>query len=205
MALGSLILVLNLVFVMANTYAVVEIRHFVVLSTLLNSSFFILSIFLVLETSLNFYALFFFNYLVTSLLLFAFLTSTAGSLKFVSRVRGLANRYTNVALFLVPVISLSGAAPLLGFSVKLLLLVSCAGGQQSLIFSLLILSILFTLTFYFQLFKNFFFSSNQAPSPAVPSAATYTLVAVSVLVLLAPAALSFVIFSSGASLSAGSL
>lgn len=198
-------LLLNLLFIIANTYAVVEVRHFVVLSTLLNSTFFIFSILLIFETGVNFYALFFLNYLLTSLLFFIFFLNSGATLKFVSRVRGLSNRYVNFFFFLAPIAALSGAAPLFGFSIKLLLLVSCVGNQYSAIFTLVILSIIFTLTFYFQVFKNFFFTSSQSPSSIGSSVTSYAITLVSIVVLAAPASLSFITYFYNGAIGHGAL
>lgn len=205
LTLGCLVLLSNLVFVALNTYAVVEVRHFVVLSTLLNSTFFLLSIFLVFETGVNFYVLFFANYVVTSLLLFVFFTFGSTPVKFTSRLRASGNTSVNNFLLILPLVSLSGAAPMVGFLIKLMLLVSCAGKQYSLLFTLIIFSIILTLTFYFQIFKNFFFPSDLGTRALGSPAAAYLLATAAVVLAVAPLGIGSLVYFTGAVAHPGAL
>lgn len=191
------VLTLNFIFIILNTYAVTEIRHFIVLSTLLNSSLFLVSILLLNELDLSFYFLFFFNYSISSFLFFLFLSTGSPGLRFLSDVKSRENLAGNLLTFLLPLVSLSGAAPLFGFLIKLSLLISLVASNYLIFFALATLSIIFTLVFYFQLFKNFFKPADRSFSQATASGSSYLIGAFGVLLALLPGLVLLVSFVFG--------
>ena len=150
------VLLANTVFVIFNTLSVLDLRHFLILSTLINSSLFILALIFLKEASLNFFLGFFFNYILTSFLLFIYLDFFNKNLRFISDLSGGLNAWVVFFFFVFPLLSLSGAAPSLGFFFKFFFLVNSWVYSNFFVFGLIILSLVYTVVFYFQFFKNIF-------------------------------------------------
>jgi len=152
------ILLFNTIFIIFNTLSVLDIRHFLILSTLINSSLFILSLIFLKEATLNFFLAFFFNYILTSFLLFIYLDFFNKNLLYISDLVEGLNTWTLFFFFIFPLLSLSGAAPSLGFFFKFFFLVNSWAYSNFFIFSLIVFSLVYTIVFYFQFFKNIIFS-----------------------------------------------
>ena len=153
----QLVVVVNMLFIILNTNTVFDIKHFIILSTLINSSFFLLSIFLYKEISIFYFFLFFFNYLITSFSILIYLYFYSKDFKNISNLKKKNNVYTSNFFFFIPILSLSGVAPTFGFLSKFLFIVNVWSLNYFFIILLIVLSIVFSTIFYFQVFKNFFF------------------------------------------------
>jgi formate hydrogenlyase subunit 3/multisubunit Na+/H+ antiporter MnhD subunit len=113
-------------------------------------------VFLIPASRFDFFILIFLNYIVASVSLFIFFNLVSGSNKFIGAVRGGLNPVYSWVLFILPLLSLAGAAPSLGFLIKFLLVLAGYSLDQIIVFSVLAAVILFSMVFYFQFFKNFF-------------------------------------------------
>lgn len=153
---AALIILFTLGFVALNVGAVVDTRHFIIVSTLLNSAVLLITIFLTGGARQDFFFIIFLNYLLSSLSIFLFLATAPGANRFVSSLRVPRNTVTAAAGVLIPVLALAGAAPSLGFLAKFMLVFSCWSADYLAVFSSLSAAILFTVVFYFQIFKNLF-------------------------------------------------
>lgn len=151
------ILLFNLVFLVSATNGVSTVRQFVVISTLINSIFFFLSIVSTPDANLNFFFIFFFNYAVTSFNIFFFLTVFKPGTVHIFEVQKLRNNWVNFFYFGAPLISMAGVAPTLGFIFKFIFIVSQGSHNNLPVLVMLSFLIIYTSVFYFQFFKNFFF------------------------------------------------
>lgn len=153
----NFIVFFNFLFLMFNFSTILDLRHFLVVSTLLNSSVFILSISLTASLGLHTFFFLYFNYAVSSTLVFIFIILSQGDASFVSSLRRKDNNTLNFVYFLIPLLSMSGVAPSVGFFSKFYFLVGVWSCDSLLLFSMLSFLIVFSVVFYFQVFKNFFF------------------------------------------------
>jgi NADH:ubiquinone oxidoreductase subunit 2 (subunit N) len=151
------VIVINILFIVLNTNTVFDIKHFIILSTLINSSFFLLSIFLYKELSVFYFFLFFFNYLITSFSILIYLYFYSKDFKNISNLKKKNNIYVSNFFFFIPVLSLSGVAPTVGFLSKFLFVINVWSLNYLFIVLLIVFSIVFSTIFYFQVFKNYFF------------------------------------------------
>ena len=151
------VIVINILFIVLNTNTVFDIKHFIILSTLINSSFFLLSIFLYKELSVFYFFLFFFNYLITSFSILIYLYFYSKDFKNISNLKKKNNIYVSNFFFFIPVLSLSGVAPTVGFLSKFLFVINVWSLNYLFIALLIVFSIVFSTIFYFQVFKNYFF------------------------------------------------
>ena len=117
----GLIVISTLAFVIANVGAVVDVRHFIVVSTLLNSSLLLIAVFLATGSRQDLFFLLFGNYLLASTLLFYYFIYYASNVKFVLSLRAVGNQNVNFIFFLSPILALAGVAPSLGFFIKFML------------------------------------------------------------------------------------
>ena len=155
-AIMQTILLFNFFFIIFNVNTVFDVRHFIILSTLLNSSFFLLSIFLAKGLSYFYFFIFFFNYVLTSVGVLGYLYYYGKDFKSISCIRKTDNPATFKFLFFIPMMSLSGIAPTLGFLIKFFFLINVWSLNFIFLNIFIVLSIIFSTVFYFQVFKNFF-------------------------------------------------
>ena len=153
----QIILLFNFFFIIFNVNTVFDIRHFIILSTLINSSFFLLSIFLAKGVSYSYFFLFFINYVLTSVGVLTYLYYHGEDFKSISSIKKTDNPYTFNFFFFIPMLSLSGVAPTIGFLFKFLFLINVWSLNFFFLNIFIVLSIIFSTVFYFQTFKNFFF------------------------------------------------
>jgi hypothetical protein len=121
----SVLIAVTLIFVAANVGAVLDTRHFIVVSTLLNSSILLIAIFLAAASRQDFFFIIFLNYLFSSVSIFIFLTMASGAVRFVSGLRTPVNANAAAVCLVVPLLALAGAAPSLGFLAKFMLVFNC--------------------------------------------------------------------------------
>jgi len=128
----------------------------------------------------DFFFIVFSNYFLSSISVFIFLVSNPGSNRFVSSLRAPINSATSLVGIVAPVLALAGAAPSLGFLAKFMLVFNCWSADYLLVFSALSVTILFTVIFYFQIFKNLL---SVNPRPRSAAASSYGLAAVLVAIV----------------------
>lgn len=83
----NVVVLFNFIFLMFNFSTILDLRHFLVVSTLLNSSIFVLSVSLASTMGLHTFFLLYFNYAVSSTLVFIFIVASGGEDGFVSSLR----------------------------------------------------------------------------------------------------------------------
>ena len=148
------VILYNLVFCTASINSVLNLRQFLVLSALLNLNLVLLSTVLSQEGSQPFFFLFTVSYVFLAFIFYFFFNVTASNAKFFSTLDLPQNGITKYLLFTLPLISLAGVAPSLGFFIKLSFLLANLHNETLLIIFFYILTIVVSVVFYFQLFKT---------------------------------------------------
>lgn len=155
------LLLINLIFVVFSTNTILDFRQFIILSTLFNSVMFLLALLLIKSLKINFFLALVVNYLSSSFLIFYYILKNYDSLYFLNDIRVEKNNYNNFFFFFIPLLSLGGVAPLVGFFFKFFFLVNLWSISNIAIFSAASITIIFTSVFYFQIFKNLFILRNK--------------------------------------------
>ena len=155
------LIIFNLCFVLLRLNSVLNVRQYLLLSSLLSFNLLLLSILLQRFLSQPFFLIFLISYIFTIFLFYFFLLSFTPSQKFITTVHPTFNATANILFFYIPILCLSGAAPSLPFAAKLSFILTLSNNFVFLIFILYLLTIILSVVFYFQLFKTQFAPSKS--------------------------------------------
>jgi len=151
--LFTLLIFYNLFFTLFHINSVLTLRQFLVLSALLNLNLALLSLTLTEESTHPFFLAFVISYILLAFIFYLFFIIVGSNTKYFSSLTQPQNAWLRYFFFVFPLLSLSGAAPTLAFYFKLLFLLTNLHFKKMLLISLYIFTIIFSVIFYFQLFK----------------------------------------------------
>lgn len=174
-----LVITLNIFFLTLNLFNTLTLKSFLILSTLINFNF-ILFTFLLSENSFAVVGVFFLvvlNYVLCSFsLIFFLIYFFKTDINYLHDVRDYSTLGLGSLFLFLPMCSLAGVAPTLGFLAKFLILVNSSNSYSFFLSLLFYFFIVVSTVFYFNTFKSFFntdvvslnkrsnFASNSKPT-----------------------------------------